>query len=67
MSEYSEKFNALSIEQRLMVNVLMLEAEIRLVEKEKRRLASEHAVAIAAHDERIRRMKNHLKALKVAP
>lgn len=64
MSEHSEKYNALPDDQRFMINAMLVEAEIRIVEVEKKRMLSEYRKAIKAHNDRIKNMRAHLKRIK---
>lgn len=60
MSAWSDSYNALPDDQRFMLNALMIEAEIRFVELEKKRIVSEARKAITEHNNRIYRMRQHL-------
>ena len=60
MSDYSDKYNALPDDQRFMVNALLIEAEIRFVESEKKRIVREARKAITEHSNRIFRMRQQL-------
>lgn len=62
---FSEKYNALPIEQRTLLQGLMIEAEIRIVEQEKKRILEEAQKAVAAHSERIKRMRESLRRLEL--
>ena len=62
---FSEKYNALPIEQRTLLQGLMIEAEIRVVELEMKRILEEAQKAVAAHNERIKRMREHLRRLEL--
>jgi hypothetical protein len=64
MSANSDKYNALPIEIRTLICGLMIEAEIRVVELEKRRILQEAKKAMAAHSERIKRMREFLRSLE---
>ncbi len=61
MSEHSEKYNALPSDQRWMINGMLIEAEIRIIEVEKKRMLSEYRKAIKAHNARIKSMRDHLR------
>lgn len=60
MSDWSNKYNALPDEERFMLNALMIEAEIRFVELEKKRIVSEARKAITEHNNRLYRMRKQL-------
>lgn len=60
MSKWSEKYNALPDDQRYALNALMLEAEIRFVEIEKKRIVSESRKALTEHNNRLHRMRKQL-------
>lgn len=63
MSEHSDAYNALPYEQRVMLNALMIEAEIRFVELEKKRIVSESRKAITEHNNRLFRMRKQLEEI----
>lgn len=67
MSDYSEKYNALPDDLRQLLNGLMIEAEIRIIELEKRRILQEAQKAVEAHNERIKRMRHSLKLMSMRP
>lgn len=60
MSDFSEAFNALPYAERVMLGAMLTEAEIRIIEAEKKRLRSEFDKTIAAHNARIKAMREHL-------
>ena len=60
MGEHSDAYNALPYEQRIMLNALMIEAEIRFVEIEKKRIVKEARKAITEHNNRLFRMRKQL-------
>lgn len=64
MSEYSDKYNALPDDQRFMINAMLIEAEIRIIEAEKKRMLSEYRRTIKAHNARIKNMQHHLRGIK---
>lgn len=64
MSEYSDQYNALPDDHRALLNALMIEAEIRFVKLEKKRLVAESRKAITEHNNRIFRMQKHLDYLR---
>lgn len=61
MSDNSEQFNSLPIEQRRLLNALRIEDEIKFIELEKKRMLSDFRGAIKAHNDRIKRMKQFLR------
>lgn len=61
MSDYSERFNALPTDDRMMLNGLMLEAEIRFIELEKKRMLADYRKAVNAINARLTNMKRFLK------
>ena len=63
MSEHSDKYNALPDDQRFMINAMLIEAEIRIIEAEKKRMLSEYRRAIKAHNARIKNMQHHLRSI----
>ncbi len=67
MSDFSEAFNALPYAERVMLGAMLTEAEIRIIEAEKNRLRGEFYKTIAAHNARIKAMREHLNKIgKVA-
>jgi hypothetical protein len=64
MSDASEKFNALPIEQRKLLIPLMLENELRLIAMEQRRIREDYLRAIRAHKERANRIAQEIERLK---
>lgn len=64
MSDHSDAYNELPYEQRIMLNALMIEAEIRLVELEKKRIVGEARKAITNHNNRLFRMRKQLEEIK---
>jgi len=64
MSIHADRYNDLPFETRTICSALMIENEIRLVEIEKKRMLSEYRKAIRAHNERIKRMRQHLRAFE---
>jgi hypothetical protein len=64
VSEHSEKCNALPDDQRLMINAMLVEAEIRIVEAEKKRLLDDYRRAIRGHNTRIASMRSHLRRIE---
>lgn len=61
MSDHSERFNALPIDDRMMLNGLMLEAEIRFIELEKKRMLADYRKSVSAINARLTNMKRFLK------
>ena len=63
MSRHSDRYNSLPFEDRQMLNALMVEAEIRLIEMEKKRMLSDFRKGLRALNERVKNMRRHLETL----
>lgn len=60
MTESADKFNALPFEQRVLLNRLRMEDEIRFIESEKKRILSDFRRSTREIDARLKRMRQHL-------
>lgn len=65
MSQHSDRYNNLPFEDRQMLNGLMIEAEIRFIELEKKRMLADYRKAVRAINERVKNMRRQLD--KVTP
>lgn len=63
MSRHSDRYNSLPFEDRQMLNALMVEAEIRLIEMEKKRMLGDFRKGVRALNERVKNMRRHLETL----
>ena len=63
MSRHSDRYNNLPIEDRQTLNALMIEAEIRFMELEKKRMLADFRKGVRAINERVKRMRRHLESL----
>lgn len=63
MSEHSERYNNLPFEDRKMLNGLMIEAEIRFIELEKKRMLADFRKNVRAINDRVKNMRRHLETL----
>lgn len=63
MSEHSERYNHLPFEDRKMLNGLMIEAEIRFIELEKKRMLADFRKNVRAINDRVKNMRRHLETL----
>lgn len=61
MSQHSDRYNNLPFEDRQMLNGLMIEAEIRFIELEKKRMLADFRKAVRAINDRVRRMRQQLE------
>lgn len=67
VSEHSDKFNTLPIEQRQLLSAMLIEEQIRIIQQENVRLRVECNKAIKANSERQKRMREHLATLEKKP
>lgn len=65
MSQHSDRYNNLPFEDRQMLNSLMIEAEIRFIELEKKRMLADFRKGVREINERLKRMRQQLE--KVTP
>ena len=63
MSRHSERYNSLPFEDRQMLNGLMIEAEIRFIELEKKRMLADFRKAVRVINERVKVMRRNLEKL----
>ena len=63
MSEHSGRYNSLPFEDRQMLNGLMIEAEIRFIELEKKRMLADFRKAVRVINERVKVMRRNLEKL----
>lgn len=63
MSRHSDRYNSLPFEDRQMLNALMVEAEIRLIEMEKKRMLGDFRKGVRTLNERVKNMRRHLETL----
>lgn len=63
MSKHSDRYNSLLFEDRQMLKALMIEAEIRFIELEKKRMLVDFRKAVRAINERMKNMRRHLETL----
>ena len=63
MSEHSDRYNNLPFEDRKMLNALMVEAEIRFIELEKKRMLADFRKNVRAINDRVKNMRRHLETL----
>lgn len=63
MSKHSDRYNSLSLEDRQMLNVMLVEAEIRLIEMEKKRVLADFRKSVRAINDRVKSMRRHLETL----
>lgn len=63
MSGHSDRYNSLPFEDRHMLNGLMIEAEIRFIELEKKRMLADFRKAIRVINERVKVMRRNLEKL----
>lgn len=63
MSEHSERYNNLPFEDRKMLNGLMIEAEIRFIELEKKRMLADFRKNVRVINDRVKNMRRHLETL----
>ena len=63
MSEHSDRYNSLQLEDRQMLNALMVEAEIRFIELEKKRMLADFRKNVRAINDRVKNMRRHLETL----
>ena len=63
MSEHSDRYNSLPFEDRQMLNALMIEAEIRFIELEKKRMLADFRKVVRVLNERVKVMRRHLDTL----
>ena len=63
MSKHSDRYNSLPFEDRKMLNDLMIEAEIRFIELEKKRMLADFRKAIRVINERVKVMRRNLEKL----
>lgn len=63
MSKHSDRYNNLPLEDRQMLNVMLVEAEIRLLEMEKKRVLADFRKSVRAINDRVKIMRRHLETL----
>ena len=63
MSHHSDRYNNLPFEDRQMLNALMIEAEIRFIELEKKRMLADFRNSVRAINARLKNMRRHLDTL----
>lgn len=63
MSHHSDRYNSLPFEDRKMLNGLMIEAEIRFIELEKKRMLADFRKNVRAINDRVKNMRRHLETL----
>ena len=63
MSRHSDRYNSLPFEDRQMLNTLMVEAEIRFIELEKKRMLADFRKNVRAINDRVKNMRRQLEAL----
>ena len=63
MSKHSDRYNSLPFEDRKMLNTLMVEAEIRFIELEKKRMLADFRKNVRAINDRVKSMRRQLEAL----
>lgn len=63
MSEHSDRYNSLPFKDRQMLNALMVEAEIRFIELEKKRMLADFRKNVRAINDRVKNMRRHLETL----
>ena len=63
MSEHSDRYNSLQLEHRQMLNALMVEAEIRFIELEKKRMLADFRKNVRVINDRVKNMRRHLETL----
>lgn len=63
MSEQSDRYNSLPLEDRQMLNALMVEAEIRFIELENKRMLADFRKNVRAINDRVKNMRRHLETL----
>lgn len=63
MSHHSDRYNSLPLEDRQMLNALMVEAEIRFIELEKKRMLADFRKNVRAINDRVKNMRRHLETL----
>lgn len=63
MSEHSERYNNLPFEDRKMLNGLMIEAEIRFIELEKKRMLADFRKNVRVINDRVKNMRRQLETL----
>ena len=63
MSRHSDRYNSLPFEDRQMLNTLMVEAEIRFIELEKKRMLADFRKNVRAINDRVKNMRRHLETL----
>ena len=63
MSELSDRYNSLPFKDRQMLNALMVEAEIRFIELEKKRMLADIRKNVRAINDRVKNMRRHLETL----
>ncbi|MGO2200474.1 hypothetical protein [Pseudomonas helleri] len=64
MSEHSDRYNSLQLEDRQMLNALMVEAEIRFIELEKKRMLADFRKNVRAINDRVKNMRRHLETVR---
>ncbi|MGP5441844.1 hypothetical protein [Pseudomonas helleri] len=64
MSEHSDRYNSLQLEDRQMLNALMVEAEIRFIELEKKRMLADFRKNFRAINDRVKNMRRHLETVR---
>jgi hypothetical protein len=63
MSKHSDRFNDLPIDDRKMLSAMMIEAEIRFIELEKKRMLADFKSNVRAINVRLKNMRRHLDTL----
>lgn len=63
MNRHSNRYNNLPIEDRQTLNALMIEAEIRFIEQEKKRMLADFRKGVRAINERVKIMRRNLETL----
>ncbi len=61
MREASREYNALPIDQRMLLRNLMMENELRLIAMEQKRITADYRRAIKEHRERAKRIERELE------
>lgn len=64
MSRHSDRYNSLPFEDRQMLNALMVEAEIRFIELEKKRMLADFRKNVRAINDRVKNMRRHLETVR---
>lgn len=63
MSKHSDRYNSLPLEDGQMLNALMVEAEIRFIELEKKSMLADFRKNVRVINDRVKNMRRHLETL----